>query len=816
MKKVNPGFKKSYLVGLTITLLIIPLMLIDPDVFKLVELKSLDFRFALRGQSEHGRDVVIVSIDDKSISRIGNWPWDREKHAIVIDKLKQAGARVIAFDVYFQETGGGVLSRENKRLVDSVRKAENVILPLYFNLNKREKSREEAELENTGLFAIKDVENRELLNEYPVVRGYELFSSFPELNRAAFGMGHINMITDKDGIVRKELMVVGYKNGYVPSLALKVAQKYLGVDNKNMTLIGGEGVVLEDRKILISPEQISGAMLWGLVHINYIGGYRTFDYVSFVDVINDRVPTDTFRDKVALIGATAAGLYDFHSIPFATVFPGVEKQATVIDNIIHGDFITKPFQSDVLSLILCIFIGLALTFLIPRMRLLHTMIMVCVLTAVIILAGYVAFAKADSWINVTYPIVTTWFVFLSSVLTLYASAKRGEHRALEEGHEAIKMLGLSYQEKGSLELAYNTYNKLPLNGEVMTLLYHLAIQLEKKRKNSLAVQIYKKIHNKDKDFEDVAQRLSTFGVKTLEPISDDSTILLKQGQTLGRYEIVKELGKGAMGEVYLANDAHIDRHVAIKTFRFGREIDEKSLRTIKENLLREARMAGKLSHPNIVTIYDAGEDWDLSYIAMEVLEGVELPNYCKPGNLFPYERVVEIVSSVACALDYAHDHGVIHRDIKPANILIQQGGSIKVTDFGIACVKEKRDRREIAGTPVYMSPEQISGHEIDGRTDLYSLGVVLFELLTGRKPFTAPNIGTLRKKIVNNPVPQLREIRGGVPEHFQSIINKLLEKNKEKRYSRGEDLVNDMKKARMGSFEDEGTIYLDLDQDPKK
>ncbi|MCD4762520.1 MAG: protein kinase [Desulfobacterales bacterium] len=116
-----------------------------------------------------------------------------------------------------------------------------------------------------------------------------------------------------------------------------------------------------------------------------------------------------------------------------------------------------------------------------------------------------------------------------------------------------------------------------------------------------------------------------------------------------------------------------------KAFRFGREIDEKSLRTIKENLLREARMAGKLSHPYIVTIYDAGEDWDLTYIAMEVLEGIELPNYCKHGNLFPYERVVEIVSSVACALDYAHDYGVIHRDITPANILIQQGGGKSLT-----------------------------------------------------------------------------------------------------------------------------------------
>ena len=206
--------------------------------------------------------------------------------------------------------------------------------------------------------------------------------------------------------------------------------------------------------------------------------------------------------------------------------------------------------------------------------------------------------------------------------------------------------------------------------------------------------------------------------------------------------------------------------MAIKTFRFGREIDEKSLRTIKENLLREARMAGKLSHPNIVTIYDAGEDWDLSYIAMEVLEGVELPNYCKPGNFFPYERVVEIVSSVARALDYAHDHGVIHRDIKPANILIQQVGGIKVTDFGTACVKEKRDNREIAGTPVYMFPEQISGHEIDGRTDFYSLGVVLFELLTGRKLFTAPNLRTLRKKIGNS----LKEQRSLIRRQYYATI----------------------------------------------
>jgi serine/threonine-protein kinase len=813
--------RKSYLLGLTITLLIIPLMLIDPDIFKLVELKLLDFRFVFRGQSQHSRDIVIVSIDDKSISRIGRWPWSREKYAVLIDKVKQAGAKVIAFDIYFQEAGGGVLSREDKMLIESIRKAGNVVAPLYFNFNKRERSREEAEIEDIGLLAIEAIENRDSLGEYPMVKGYELFASFPELNRAASGMGHINMIADKDGIVRKEVMVVDYKNRYIPSLGLKVAQEYLGVGNESMTLVGGEGIALGDKKILISPEEISHAMLWGLVHINYRGGYKTFDYVSFVDVINDRFPMDTFRDKVVLVGATAAGLYDLRSTPFATVFPGIEKQANVVDNIIHGDFITKPFQSDVLSAILCVFIGVSLTFLIPRVKLLHTIIIVCVLTTVIILGAYIAFVKANSWINMTYPMVTTWFVFLASVLALSASAKRDQHKALEESHEAIKMLGLSYQDKGSLELAYDSFKKLPLNDEVMTLLYHLAVQLEKKRKDSLAIEIYKKICIRDENFEDVAERLSTLGVRTVEPT--EGAISIRQGQTLGRYEIVKQLGKGAMGEVYLAKDPHVDRYVAIKTFRFGREIDEESLRKIKENLLREARMAGKLSHPNIVTIYDAGEDWDLSYIAMEVLEGVELTNYCKPENLLPYERVIEIVSCVARALDYAHDQGVIHRDIKPANIMIQKGGGIKITDFGIACVNDRNvDRVELVGTPVYMSPEQVGRSELDGRTDLYSLGVVLFELLTGRKPFTAPSLGELMKTIVNDPAPPLREMREGVPEYFQVIINKLLEKDKEKRYSRGGDLVYDIKKTTVDSnaspvsastLEYEGTIHLDLDKD---
>ena len=236
----------------------------------------------------------------------------------------------------------------------------------------------------------------------------------------------------------------------------------------------------------------------------------------------------------------------------------------------------------------------------------------------------------------------------------------------------------------------------------------------------------------------------------------DGTLVMNGARvkaTLGRYEIVKELGRGSMGVVYLGKDPTINRSVAIKTMRLDQIDDPEELKEFKERFFREAESTGRLSHPNIVTIYDAGEQDDLGFIAMELLEGKGLDAWCRKENLLPVRRVIEIIAKVAQALNYAHDQGIVHRDIKPANIMIGAHDTIKVMDFGIARMTTcaKTQTKVILGTPSYMSPEQLTGATIDGQSDIFSLGVVLYELMTGEKPFEADTIPSLMFKIAHEP-----------------------------------------------------------------
>jgi len=246
-----------------------------------------------------------------------------------------------------------------------------------------------------------------------------------------------------------------------------------------------------------------------------------------------------------------------------------------------------------------------------------------------------------------------------------------------------------------------------------------------------------------------------------------------------------------MGTVYLGKDPKINREVAIKTLRYE-EFDQEQLAEVKKRFFREAEAAGKLAHPNIVTIYDVGEDYEIAYMAMELLDGSDLEKNGSKGSLLPRREVVRIVSAVASALDYAHANGVVHRDIKPANIMILKNGEVKVADFGIARVmaSSKTQTGVIMGTPSYMSPEQIAGQKVDGRSDLFSLGVVFFELLTGEKPFAGESIATLIYNITTTPPPALKNLAPDIPEPFNAVVARMLAKDKEQRYQQGKDIVS--------------------------
>jgi predicted Ser/Thr protein kinase len=267
---------------------------------------------------------------------------------------------------------------------------------------------------------------------------------------------------------------------------------------------------------------------------------------------------------------------------------------------------------------------------------------------------------------------------------------------------------------------------------------------------------------------------------------------------LGRYEVESVLGKGAMGVVYLARDPVIGRRVALKTLSIPSDAEEAG--EFRARFLREAQAAGILNHPGIVTVFDAGVDdtSGLSFIAMEYIEGRSLRDLLRSGHGFAYSEVARIGAALAAALDYAHSKGVVHRDIKPANVLFTLQGLVKITDFGVARLESSNltAAGQFIGTPNYMSPEQVEGGSVDGRSDLFSLGVVLFELLTGQRPFAGQSLTEVAYKIVHEPARIPSQVRPGVPSAFNPVVLKLLEKDPNRRYGRGADVARALEALR--------------------
>jgi len=257
---------------------------------------------------------------------------------------------------------------------------------------------------------------------------------------------------------------------------------------------------------------------------------------------------------------------------------------------------------------------------------------------------------------------------------------------------------------------------------------------------------------------------------------------------LGRYELTHELGKGAMGVVYQGRDPRINREVAVKAIPLADEFDPEDLEQARTRFFREAEMAGRLSHPHIVTIYDAGEDGGTAYIAMELLRGQHLVEYTTAARLLPTAVAIEIVARLADALHYAHQNQVVHRDIKPANIMFDApSGELKITDFGIARLTDSGRTRTgvVLGTPSFMSPEQLQGRPVTGRSDLFSLAVSLYQLLTGQLPFRGDTMPGLMMKIALEPHPRICAIHPGLPPGLDGFFDRALAKDPAARYDSG-------------------------------
>jgi serine/threonine-protein kinase len=271
----------------------------------------------------------------------------------------------------------------------------------------------------------------------------------------------------------------------------------------------------------------------------------------------------------------------------------------------------------------------------------------------------------------------------------------------------------------------------------------------------------------------------------------------EQQRTLGRYELVAELGKGAMGTVYKAHDPLLDRTIAIKTINISGDAPE--LAEYEARFYQEAKVAGRLNHRNIITIYDVATSDDMPYLAMELLEGYELGRLLGSGQPLPVAHALDIAAQVADGLAYAHAHGVVHRDIKPANIMVTPDGLVKIADFGIARMRSADRGGEyptVLGSPRYMSPEQVLRKRAEQRSDIFSLGVVLYEMLTGAPPFMGADLNAIVFQIVNLVPPTPSAVNSGVPEMVDFIAAKALAKAPDDRYPDAQQLADDLRQCR--------------------
>jgi len=490
--------------------------------------------------------------------------------------------------------------------------------------------------------------------------------------------------------------------------------------------------------------------------------------------------------------------------------PQLESLATTLLSLQNEEYFYTPPWFYLLEIILASLLLIFLLMLVPRMSIAVGSLSTFLLVFVMIVAQlgwqitqnqYLPLGLLIQYLLLAFVLMIIWRKQSDKITALQAAA-----------HGARYQLALQLFRDGRSDDALLAIKECYPSDAVLTLMYDIASQQERKRHYGEAVKTYAAITERSKNYKDVGEKIekliaySSGATSSLGAGGDIATTLLVSESTihkpvLGRYEIERELGRGAMGIVYLGRDPKISRQVAIKTLSYM-QIDPQEINEFKERFFREAEAAGRLSHPNIVTIYDVGEEHDLAFIAMDYVKGGVLSDYVAADNLLPIKNVCQIVSEVADALDYAHRQNIIHRDIKPSNILYRADTEeVKVTDFGVARIVDssRTNTGDILGSPLYMSPEQLKGEKVSEQSDIYSLGVTFYQLLSGELPFNGENIANLTYNIIHQKYKAIRDIRPVLPVGLTRIVNKALHKDPSKRYTSGSEFSKAIKKI-LGSL----------------
>jgi len=823
---MKSGFwKKDWFLGLAVTLV----LLLAGHSQLIQSLERAAYDWGVRASSRVPSDkVVVIAIDESSIRNIGRWPWSREVHAKMADILGAAKVKVVGNLVFFSEpqvdpglvyiqklleissrmpvlaTGevGGLLQEAeqalntDRKLAESYSKAGNVLLPMLFELGeprgKPDRALPEFVLSNK-LSAVSSAST-----ETPLPASAAISMPVEEIGKSAIGIGHLNANVDVDGAVRSEPLVLQFFDQYYPSLSMLLAAKSLNLAVSDIKVHLGQGVTIGNLKIATDP-----ALQMNTFFYKDRDGKSVFRVDSFFDIYSGKVSADNLKDKVVLIGPTAAGVGTASVTPVSPAMAPVITLAHSVSSILQEHFFVVPSWGYWVELVVFLLVGGYLIALLPRLTAGLGAAVSSGLVAVILIVHFTLMTGQAMWLQLMLPLVLLVVGHVLLVTKRFVMTEAGKEKSDAQSAANARMLGLAFQGQGQLDMAFDYFRKVPLDETLMDNLYNLALDFERKRQFNKAEAVFRYMADFNPKFRDLEQRLQRAKQLSETVIlggggsgRTNASILGEGGNVekpmLGRYQIEKELGKGAMGVVYLGNDPKIGRVVAIKTMALSQEFEADELVEVKERFFREAETAGRLSHPNIVTIFDAGEEHDLCYIAMELLKGKDLVAFTKFGNLLPVEKVISIVARVADALGYAHKQNVVHRDIKPANIMYElEHDVVKVTDFGIARITDSSKTKTgmVLGTPSYMSPEQLSGIKVDGRSDLFSLAVSLYQMACGKLPFEGDSMAQLMFKIANEPTPSILAVNSELPAGLVEFLGKAMAKDADQRFQSGEEFA---------------------------
>jgi len=825
MRKISFG-KSDWFAALVVVVLF--LASAHSDLIQSLERKAYDWGVVASSRQPSDK-IAIIAIDDESIANLGRWPWPREIQGKLLDILATAKPKVVGQTALYFESQvdagldyilniAAVLEQTNlaathpeqwaelqgllqeallrldndQKLAESMAQIHNVLLGMYFELGEPQ-GNPDAPLPD---YVVK--------NNLVHVQGgaaaafplpaFNALVPIPLLGQQALAMGHLNATPDVDGAIRTEPLVISYYDQYYPSLSLMLAAMSLNLDPQDIHVALGEGVRVGNLKIATDA-----ALRMNTYFYADQDGRPAFQVDSFYDVLTGKIPAEKYRDKIVLIGATAAGVGSMQVTPISAVTPPVVTLAHSISSILQQDFFIAPPWGVWAEIGAFALVSVYLILLLPRLGAGLGAAITGLLFLVLLGVHFGLMLTQAVWLQLMLPAALLLVGHLLLTTKRFLVTEKGKERSDADSAESNRMLGLAFQGQGQLDMAFDKFRKVPLDDSLMDVLYNLGLDFERKRQFNKAEAVFRYMAGHDPKFRDLGQRMTQAKAMSETIIlggssgrGNDSTMKLDHAGVakpmLGRYEIEKELGKGAMGVVYLGKDPKISRVVAIKTMALAQEFEPDELEDVKARFFREAETAGRLNHPNIVTMYDAGEEHDLAYIAMEFLKGKDLVSCTKPDMLLPLPVVLSIVARVADALAYAHGLHVVHRDIKPANIMYDaESDTVKVTDFGIARITDSSKTKTgmVLGTPSYMSPEQLSGAKIEGHSDLFSLGVSLYQLACGKLPFEGDSMAQLMFRIANEPPRDILSIKPDVPPCVVGIINKALAKKVEERYENG-------------------------------